>query len=135
MTIYMFLWIAQVIAAVPWKLISNFTYAREMMNDQGKQFAWFIVALVLLVVIENVLLFLEIFISEKIYIRTLDVLKNISSDDFCRFEKLCSLQIQGWILRDDFHSKYELSYMDKIILGEHGLINMHLSENTIRLFT
>ena len=69
MTIYMFLWIAQVIAAVPWKLISNFTYAREMMNDQGKQFAWFIGALVLLVVIENVLLFLEIFISEKIYIR------------------------------------------------------------------
>lgn len=69
MTIYMFLWIAQVIAAVPWKLISNFTYAREMMNDQGKQFIWFIVALVLLVVIENVLLFLEIFISEKIYIR------------------------------------------------------------------
>ena len=69
MTIYMFLWIAQVIAAVPWKLISNFTYAREMMNDQGKQFAWFIVALVLLVVIENVLLFLEIFISEKIYVR------------------------------------------------------------------
>ena len=69
MTIYMFLWIAQVIAAVPWKLISNFTYAREMMNDQGKQFTWFIVALVLLVVIENVLLFLEIFISEKIYVR------------------------------------------------------------------
>ena len=69
MTIYMFLWIAQVIAAVPWKLISNFTYAREMMNNQGKQFTWFIVALVLLVVIENVLLFLEIFISEKIYIR------------------------------------------------------------------
>lgn len=69
MTIYMFLWIAQVIAAVPWKLISNFTYAREMMNDQGKRFIWFIVALVLLVVIENVLLFLEIFISEKIYIR------------------------------------------------------------------
>ena len=69
MTIYMFLWIAQVIAGVPWKLISNFTYAREMMNDQRKQFAWFIVALVLLVVIENVLLFLEIFISEKIYVR------------------------------------------------------------------
>ena len=69
MTIYMFLWIAQVIAAVPWKLISNFTYAREMMNDQGKQFAWFIVALVFLVVIENILLFLEIFISEKVYVR------------------------------------------------------------------
>ena len=69
MTIYMFLWISQVIAALPWNLISNFTYAREMMNDQRKQFAWFIVALVLLVAIENVLLFLEIFISEKVYVR------------------------------------------------------------------
>lgn len=69
MTIYMFLWIAQAIAALPWKLISNFTYAREMMNDQEKQFAWFIVALVFLVVIENILLFLEIFISEKVYVR------------------------------------------------------------------
>lgn len=69
MTIYMFLWIAQAIAALPWKLISNFTYAREMMNVQEKQFAWFIVALVLLVFIENILLFLEIFISEKVYVR------------------------------------------------------------------
>ena len=33
MTIYMFLWIAQVIAAVPWKLISNFTYARYVEID------------------------------------------------------------------------------------------------------
>ena len=69
MTIYMFLWIAQAIAALPWKLISNFTYAREMMNVQEKQFAWFIVALVLLVFIENILLFLKIFISEKVYVR------------------------------------------------------------------
>ncbi len=69
MTIYMFLWISQVIAALPWKLISSLTYAGELINDQGKQFAWFIVALVLLVVIENVLLFLEIFISEKVYVR------------------------------------------------------------------
>ena len=39
------------------------------MNDQEKQFVWFIVALALLVVIENILLFLEIFISEKVYVR------------------------------------------------------------------
>lgn len=69
-----------IIAAVPWKLISNFIYAREMMNDQGKQFTWFIVALVLLVVIENVLLFLEIFISEKIYVRKNERMKQ-SQDD------------------------------------------------------
>ncbi len=69
MTIYMFLWISQVIAALPWKLISGLTYMRETLEDPGKQFIWFIVALVLLVVIENVLLFLEIFISEKVYAR------------------------------------------------------------------
>ena len=69
MTIYMFFWISHVIATLPWKLISNFTYARETLNDSEKQFIWFIVALVLLFVIENALLFLEIFISEKIYTR------------------------------------------------------------------
>ena len=69
MTIYMFLWISQVITALPWKLISGLTYMRETLEDPGKQFIWFIVALVLLVVIENVLLFLEIFISEKVYAR------------------------------------------------------------------
>ncbi len=69
MTIYMFLWISQAIAVLPWKLISGLTFMRESSDDPGKQFAWFIVALVLLVVIENVLLFLEIFISEKVYAR------------------------------------------------------------------
>ena len=69
MTIYMFLWISQVIAALPWKLISVLTVMRESSDDPGKQFAWFIVALVLLIAVENALLFLEIFISEKIYTR------------------------------------------------------------------
>ena len=67
MTIYMFLWISQVIAALPWKLISGLTFMRETSDNPGKQFAWFVVALVLLVAVENALLFLEIFISEKIY--------------------------------------------------------------------
>lgn len=69
MTVYMFFWISHVIAVIPWKLISNATYARENLNDPEKQFIWFIVALVLMLVIENALLFLEIFISEKIYAR------------------------------------------------------------------
>jgi sensor histidine kinase YesM len=67
MTIYMFLWISQVIAALPWKLISGLTFMRETSDDPRKQFVWFIVALVLLVAVEKALLFLEIFISEKIY--------------------------------------------------------------------
>ena len=69
MTIYMFLWISQVIAALFWRLISSLTFMRESLDDPGKQFALFIVALVLLVAVENALLFLEIFISEKIYAR------------------------------------------------------------------
>ncbi len=69
MTIYMFLWISQVIAALPWKLISGLTFMRESSDDPGKQFAWFIVALVLLIAVENALLFLEIFISEKVHAR------------------------------------------------------------------
>ncbi len=69
MTIYLFLWISQVIAALPWILISKVTYARPGMNDVGKQFVWFLVALALRLVIENMLLFLEILISEKIYVR------------------------------------------------------------------
>ena len=69
MTIYMFLWIAKVISDLPWELISGLTFMRESSDDPGKQFAWFIVALVLLIAVENALLFLEIFISEKIYAR------------------------------------------------------------------
>ena len=60
MTIYMFLWISQVIATLPWKLISGLTYMRETTDDPGKQYVWFIVALVLLVAVKNTLLFLEI---------------------------------------------------------------------------
>ncbi|SCW51317.1 GHKL domain-containing protein [Lachnospiraceae bacterium C10] len=69
MTIYMFLWISQVIAALPWKLISGLTFMRETSGETAKQFVWFIVALVLLIVVENALLFFEIFISETIYAR------------------------------------------------------------------
>jgi len=69
MTIYMFLWISQVVAALPWKLISGLTFMSETSDDPVKQFVWFIVALALLVVIENALLFLEIFISERVYAR------------------------------------------------------------------
>jgi len=67
-TVYMFCWISDAISALPWTLISNFTYLQEE-SDLNKQFVLFIVALVLLLLIENVILFLEMFIFGKIYIR------------------------------------------------------------------
>ena len=44
---------SQVIAALFWRLISSRTFMKESLDDPGKQFAWFIVALVLLIVVEN----------------------------------------------------------------------------------
>ena len=69
MTIYLFIWIAQGITSLPWELISSITYAREGMDDAKNQFIWFIVALILMTIIKKVLLFLEILISEKVYVR------------------------------------------------------------------
>lgn len=67
-TVYMFCWISDAVSALPWTLISNFTYLQEE-SDLNNQFVLFIVALVLLLLIENVILFLEMFIFNKIYIR------------------------------------------------------------------
>jgi len=67
-TVYMFCWISDAISALPWTMISNYTYLQEE-GDLNKQFVLFIVALVLLLLIENVILFLEMFIFGKIYIR------------------------------------------------------------------
>lgn len=69
LTVYMFLWVSNAIGVFPWKLISNVTYMNVDAEHKMKQFVLFIIALVLLVVIENILLFLEIRISEKIYLR------------------------------------------------------------------
>ena len=63
LTIYMFLWISHSITVLPWKLISGITYMNVTDNE------WMQVALILYVGIENVLLFLQIYITEKIFIR------------------------------------------------------------------
>ena len=66
-TIYMLLWISGVIALLPWKVISKATYLRAVENE--RQFALFIVALTTLVIIEKILLFLAIYITERVYSR------------------------------------------------------------------
>ncbi len=68
LTIYMFLWISHSITVLPWKLISGITYM-NVTDNEWLQFALFVVALILYVGIENVLLFLQIYITEKIFIR------------------------------------------------------------------
>ena len=55
--------------------------------------------------------------------KTLDVLKNMSSEDFIRFEKLSSMEIDGWIMFNGIHEKYGLEHIDVILLSEMGLIN------------
>lgn len=69
LTIYMFLWIAKVTALMPWKLISNVTYMRPDINGEAERFLLFIVALFFLVGIESALLALEIFITDKFFLR------------------------------------------------------------------
>ncbi|MCR4610678.1 MAG: GHKL domain-containing protein [Lachnospiraceae bacterium] len=67
-TVYMFFWISDAVSALPWTLISDLTYLREE-SDMNKQFILFVVALIMLVLIENVLLLLETLIFKKIYKR------------------------------------------------------------------
>ena len=66
-TIYMLIWISDVIALLPWKVISKATYLRAVESE--RQFALFIVALTTLVIIEKILLFLAIYITERVYSR------------------------------------------------------------------
>ena len=66
-TIYMLIWISDVIALLPWKGISKVTYLK--INESGRQFALFIAALTVLVIIEKILLFLAIYITERAYSR------------------------------------------------------------------
>ncbi len=68
LTIYMFLWISHSITVLPWKLISGITYM-NVTDNEWLQFALFVVALILYVGIENALLFLQIYITEKIFLR------------------------------------------------------------------
>lgn len=62
--------------------------------------------------------------------KTLDVLKNMSSNDFHLFEKLSMLEISGWILQEDLYSKHGVAYLELVRLSDYGLLNMGFSQNT-----
>lgn len=65
--------------------------------------------------------------------KTLDILKNLTSEDFKTFERLCCLEISGCIFVEDLHSKYGISYLELVKLSEYGLINFGNSQNTYTL--
>ena len=62
--------------------------------------------------------------------KTLDVLKNMSSNDFHLFEKLSMLEISGWILQEDLYSKHGVAYLELVRLSDYGFLNMGFSQNT-----
>jgi len=64
--------------------------------------------------------------------KTLDVLKNMSADDFRLFEKACALSIGDLIISDSKFNGY-LSWMEKNKLSEQGLLSLSETERTYNI--
>ncbi len=67
--------------------------------------------------------------------KTLNVLKNMTSEDFRRFERMCSLITDQFVFSEKEYDEFGISYYDLIKLSEHGLLNMELSQKTVDLNT
>lgn len=75
---------------------------------------------------------IELAVPGSFSFKTLDVLKNMSSDDFRLFERLCSLQIDGIVIQNKALDSY-LPWTDQLRLREMGLINLDGSERTVNI--
>lgn len=64
--------------------------------------------------------------------KTLDVLKNMSADDYRLYEKLASLAYDGFIFQSKVLNNF-LSWSNQLRLREMGLINLDGSERTVAL--
>lgn len=65
--------------------------------------------------------------------KSLDILKNMSSDDFKLFEILCSVSVDDNILKDDvndFYRRFDLFWIDLLNLKEFNLISLEDTEKT-----
>ena len=62
--------------------------------------------------------------------KTLDVLKNMSAEDYQMYEKLASLTCDGFIFKSKVLNQY-LPWSNQLRLQEMGLINLDASERTI----
>lgn len=74
----------------------------------------------------------ELDTPNSISFKTIDVLKNMSVEDFQLFEKMCSLVVDGGILNGEVYKKYGLSWIECIRLKELGLLSL---ENSIKTYT
>ena len=68
----------------------------------------------------------EVSEPESFSFKTLDVLKNMTSDDFHLFEKLCSIQFNGCILQGE-NTEQRISWMEQLRLRELGILNLDSS--------
>ena len=64
--------------------------------------------------------------------KTLDVLKNMSADDYRLYEKLASLTCEGFIFQSKVLNQY-LPWSSQLRLREMGLINLDASERTMTI--
>ena len=66
--------------------------------------------------------------------KTLEVLKNMSSNEFKLFEKLCNIRLHGSIINDsDFLKAYGFNWMVLQKLKEFGLISLDSSKRTVAI--
>lgn len=65
--------------------------------------------------------------------KTLDVLKNMSKEDFLLFEKMCSVQVEGVIVRGNAYKNHGLQWMNCLKLCELGLLSLDGTERTWEL--
>lgn len=62
--------------------------------------------------------------------KTLDVLKNMSKEDFLLFEKMCTVQLEGAVVRGEAYKKHGLQWVECLKLSELGLLSLDASERT-----
>lgn len=72
----------------------------------------------------------ELEISGSFSFQTLNVLRNMSADDFKLFEIMCSLQVNYMLLTGNIYNKYNLEWLKRVRLKELGLLNLDSSEQT-----
>ena len=61
--------------------------------------------------------------------KSLDVLKNMSPEDFILFQKLCSMQVDGYILQDELTRNHGLNWNEHLRLRDFSLLNLEFTDN------
>lgn len=72
----------------------------------------------------------ELEVSGSFSFQTLNVLRNMSVDDFKLFEKMCSLQVDCKLLTGNIYSKRNLEWLKMVRLKELGLLNLDSTTQT-----